>query len=180
MKKWISGLLFLSAVCAAMPALASGPFHVGFNVGMGLPRVPLAVYRPPVALTGGVFAMARINRRVGFQFTANSLHAFSMGNAGKENEDLKFNTHWMGADLMVQWRGFFRNESFFLLGYGRYDHEELLEGEERSVKTGGLSLAMVQWNDHGGWALRYELRWHLLFEPDSRPQILTLTLGFML
>ncbi|MCK5146006.1 hypothetical protein KAR48_04575 [bacterium] len=176
--------IYIFIFIAVLPVMAQPaafkPIHAGIMAGVGLPKVPLNVYRPPVAITANVFSFVRFNHRFALQLTANALHSFSLGTASGKNSELKFNTNWATADLMIQLRGFLLKESFVSIGYGYYQHEQLFDKKLHTLNTGGLTLGMTNWNYHTFWATRFELRWHLLFEPSTRPQIVTATFGIMI
>lgn len=154
--------------------------HAGIHGGMGLPKVSFALYRPPVAVTGGAFALLRPHRKWALQLSANALHTFSLGTSANVDRDLKFNTQWISADALIHLQGLWMKENFIVIGLGRYKHHQVIDNSEHEKTTSGLSLGLLNWQRRKKWTTRMAITWHLLFEPSERPQVLTITLGMML
>jgi len=155
-------------------------FHAGFQGGIALPKVSYALYRPPIGITGGVYAMMRPHKKWGLQFSVNALHTFSLGTAAQVDQDLEFNTLWAAVEACVHLQGFWTKENFLVIGVGSYKHHQILDNKENDLTTQGLSLGLMNWQRKKRFSTRISFRWHLLFEPSEKPQILTVTLGLMI
>lgn len=161
-------------------ASQSRRFHAIVTAGFGLPRIPYSHFRTPVSVLGGGALNCRLFGRLYVQGNANALYTFNMGTATGQDSDLKFNLEWASVDLLYHVRGVIKNNNHILAGVGRYHLTQLLETEEDDLMTTGLCLGLVNWRHWMRWSMVTEVRWHLLFEPSSNPQILTVTLGILL
>jgi hypothetical protein len=161
-------------------ASQSRRFHAIVTAGFGLPRIPYSHFRTPVSVLGGCALNCRLFGRLYVQGNAAALYTFDMGTATDQEGDLKFNLEWASVDFLYHVRGVIKSNNHVLAGVGRYHLTQRFGNEEDDLMTTGLCLGMVNWRHWTRWSMVTEIRWHLLFEPSSNPQILTVTLGIFL
>ena len=161
-------------------ASQSRRFHAIVTAGFGLPKIPYSHFRTPVSILGGGALNCRMFGRLYVQANAAALYTFNLGTATGNEGDLKFNLQWTSADLLYHVRGVIRTNNLILAGVGRYRLSQRFENEEDDINTTGLCLGLVNWRHWARWSMVTEVRWHLLFEPGSNPQVLTVTLGILL
>ena len=155
-------------------------FHASLSVGFGLPKVPFSHFRTPFSVLGGGAVNLRIIGRWHIQANGYGLHTFNLGTASGGDGELKFDVVWGSLDIFRQLRGVYRHSNFLLAGAGRYHLIQRFNDSRDDVNTMGICLGLVDWRHFKRWSMVTEIRWHLLFEPDPKPQILTVTLGILL
>lgn len=152
----------------------------GISAGVGLPKIPIAQFRAPISILGGGSMNIRFVRKMAFQVNGYGLYTFSLGTMTNRNEKLRFDLAWVSADLLRHIGGVITDESFVALGLGRYSLYRQYENDLDNLNTTGMNIAWISWSYHGKWNSALEIRWHLLFNPSDKPQIVTITFGLLL
>ncbi len=184
-KKWLLfvlyfGLMFLYKGDGFAQTGSMKTVRFGVSAGLGLPKIPIAQFRAPVSVTGGGSVNIRFVRKMALQINGFALHTFSLGTINNRNDRLCFNVEWASADLLRHIGGIISNESFVALGLGRYHIYRQYENDLDNLNTFGLSIGWIGWSYHSRWNSALEVRWHLLFNPSDKPQIVTITFGLLL
>ena len=154
--------------------------HAGFTGGIGFPNTQISNFRYPISVLGGCFVNFRLLRNYVVQFDGYGLYTFNLGTIDNQGGKLRFNMGWASVDLMRRLRMTADTESFITIGIGGYHLYQAQNEDEKSTTTVGMSLAMMGWSYKAQTSTVFELRWHILFNPDPKPQVLTLTFGLML
>ena len=165
--------------CSSGFAQTSGT-GIGMTAGFGLPKIPISRFRSPISIVGTGFLNYRPVQKVFLQVTGGALYTFSLGTMDSREGELKFNLIWGSLDAAYHLRGAIRNESFFLMGVGRYHLSQKFDEKETALNTIGINLGLVNWMHRGRFSAVIDIRWHLLFKPSPNPQVATLTLGIIL
>jgi hypothetical protein len=160
--------------------IQSKTFRFGISAGLGLPKIPIAQFRAPVSVLGGGMVNLRFMQKMALQINGYGLHTFSLGTINNRNDKLRFDVAWISADLQRHIGGIITNETFISLGLGQYMLSRQYENDVDDLNTIGLNVGWISWSYHGRWSSSLELRWHLLFNPSDKPQIVTITFGLLL
>lgn len=184
-KKWLLGGLCVWLVClfdsqAMAQDLSAKTIWFGFSAGLGLPKIPISQFRAPVSVLGGGSATVRFIRKMALQINGYGLYTFNLGTVTNRNDKLRFDLAWVSTDLLRYIGGIISNESFVALGLGQYSLYRQYENDQDILKTMGLNIGWINWSYHNRWNSTLEVRWHLLFHPSDKPQILTITFGLLL
>ena len=155
-------------------------FHTGISVGFGLPKMPYSHFRMPVSVEGGAALNFRFANKWLIQVDGYGLHTFNLGSASDLEGELRFDLAWVSFELMRSMRGFLRDENFIVAGIGRYHLSQQFDNDKDNLNTMGISLGVADWRHWQRWSMVSEIRWHLLFDPDPKPQVLTVTFGILL
>jgi hypothetical protein len=182
MTRILTGLsiMIMAASCGHAAYTADRPVHITPGWGIGYPQIPLSQFRPPIAVTGTLGIQWRIMNKWAISGSANALRTFSLGTITGEKARLKFDMIWGSLNLEYVISGDFHRESFLCAGSGLYQLHRQIDQETDQLKTPGISLAFVSHTVLIKYATAFRVTWHLLFRPNDRPQILTLTLGILL
>ncbi len=175
------GVLFLCLMISStiFAAMGEKPLDGGVRFGFGMPKTPYR-YRMPFSVTGGLVLNYHLNEKIKFQADANTLTTFNLGTVDGNDSDLKFNLNWIGLSGMVKMRGKFSVGSYLSLGMGYYQLNQQFDNNTDKLNTYGISLGISNDNAMRKIKTVMDLRWHLLFEPDPQPQLLTIMIGFLL
>lgn len=183
MKKWTLVILLLLS-----PALFGQGFYLleenkkiygGFTAGIGIPKLPTSNFRTPVSVYTGINAQSWLKGKIGVRASASALYTFSLGTSTKESGTLKFSLLYGNLDLMYRISQTRISESAFVAGLGRYSVNQQIHENKSDWATSGFSMGIVSWRQHRKLRSQFELRWHLLFEPESEIQFLTLGYGIL-
>lgn len=154
--------------------------NAGLAAGIGLPKIPLTHFRMPVSLTGKGFLDWQWHSRFGSHMDIGALTTFSLGTTDGRNGKLRFDLIWTTLNLTYRLRGDFRNTSHLVMGGGMYFLSQKFDDDTDSRKTPGLDIGLTNLRQGRGIAMYWGLRWHLLFNPDPKPQVAILTFGLLL
>ncbi|MBN2030077.1 hypothetical protein JW824_07500 [bacterium] len=152
----------------------------GISAGLGLPKIPIAQFRAPISVLGGGSVNIRFVRKMALQINGYGLHTFGLGTINNRNDQLRFDVVWVSADLLCHMGGIVSNESFVALGLGQYHLSRQYEDDRDNLNTIGLNIGWISWSYHTRWNSVLEIRWHLLFNPSDKPQVVTITFGLLL
>jgi len=86
---------------------------------------------------------------------------------------------WAGIDIGYSIRTSPMNRSSIIAGIGLYSLSQLWNDTEENVQTAGMSLGLSNMRYKFRHGTLFEIKWHLLFEPDPMPQVLTVTIGYV-
>ncbi len=175
------GVLFLCLVMASTLSAAIGekPLDSGVQFGFGMPKTPYR-YRMPFSVTCGLLLNYHLSEKIKFQADANTLTTFNLGTVDGNDSDLKFNLNWIGFSGMYKVRGKFSAGSYISLGMGYYQLNQQFDNNTDKLNTYGISLGISNGNALRKIKTVMDIKWHLLFEPGPQPQLLTITIGFLL
>jgi hypothetical protein len=174
-----TGLLMIFALAGrAMPQ--SGRVGAGFAAGLGLPRIPIARFRSPVSIAGGVFMPVRLHQKLLMQGSGFGLYTFDLGTVDSQSGTLKFNLYGAAVDVGYNIRGAMRNETFIIAGAGLYRLSQQFDDIHDNVSTAGICFGLLNWLHRGRMSMIVDIRWHLLFNPSPNPQLATILLGIKL
>ncbi len=184
-KKWLLVGLFIGLILVCnenglSQTQSMKTIRFGISAGLGLPKIPIAQFRAPISVLGGGSVNIRFVRKMAFQINGYGLHTFSLGTINNRDDQLRFNVVWASADLFRHIGGIISNESFVALGLGQYHLSRQYEDDVDKLNTIGLNIGWISWSYHTRWNSILEVRWHLLFNPSDKPQIVTITFGFLL
>lgn len=155
-------------------------FHVTLSGGFGLPKINYSDFRTPVSILGGAGLNLRVLQNWSIQADGYALKTYSLGTGSGRDLDIKFNLMWGSFAILRHLRGVYQHENFILAGIGRYHLNQVFTERKDELNTMGASLGMVDWRHWQRWSMVTEIRWHILFEPDPKPQVLTITIGILL
>jgi len=155
------------------------PIKFGFQIGVGLPKVPFAIYHPPVGISASINLNLKLNKKFVFQVNANGLHAFNLGTVTSKKSSFNFDLLWFGTDIMFNMRQSLFSRQFIVVGAGRYKLNQLIDTSSDNLITSGINLGFIQWSHHEQWTTTIDMRWHLLFEPSPKAQVLIITIGML-
>jgi len=184
-KKWFMIGLCLFSVFVLYESILSQniqmkPFHVSFSGGLGLPKIPFAQFRAPVSVVGGASVNLRFVRKMALQINGFGLRTFNFGTINNRDDRLRFDLAWASVDLLRHISGVISSESFIVFGLGRYHLSQQYEDDQDILSTTGLNIGWINWVYHNRWNSVLEIRWHLLFNPSTHPQVATITFGLLL
>lgn len=155
-------------------------FTPGFNFGIGIPKIPISHYRTPIAICGGIVTYFGITSRFAFQVSANGLYTFNLGSVIQGNNKLKFNLFWGDICFDYKLKFSLNTDSYISPGIGYYNLFQQFDDAKDDLTTFGLTVGLLT-NNYGRKNItQFEIRWHLLFHPESKPQVLTIKFGFLL
>ena len=154
--------------------------HAGPQIGFGLPKIPFSEFRAPISVLGGGFVYCHLFHRFGIEASGYGLYTFNLGSPSGRTSELKFNLTWGSVDILYNVRRRLNNRSFIFAGLGQYYLDQQMNEDIENLTTTGLCLGIANWRYGKKIRLVNEIRWHLLFHPDPKPQILTVTLGLLL
>lgn len=179
--QWITVIIMVISIQANgnCRSYRNRSFHSGVSLGLGLPKIPLSYYRSPISIMGGGMINIRIIRKVALQCNGYGLKTFSLGTVSNQKDRLRFDMVWGSLDILAHLRGVIQNEQFLLVGIGTYSLFQRFNKTDESVTTLGTCLGVS--NIHYGVKMKtfFELRWHLLYNLDPKPQVLTVTYGLL-
>ena len=175
----IAVLLFIT-VSSQAQNYNTKPVRFGASVGFGLPKIEISHFRTPVSLLGGVMLRVHLFGRFGIQVNGYGLYTISLGSVTEDKGKLRFNVSWVSSDLVYQLRGGLHRESFLSAGGGYYKLHQQFDQRIENYKTPGIGIGLLTCYHRRRLGTMLELRWHLLFEPKSNPQILTITYGILI
>ncbi len=155
-------------------------FHATLSGGFGLPKINYSDFRTPVSLLGGAGINLRVLNKWSLQADAYALTTYSLGTGSGRDLDIKFNLMWGSFAILRHLRGVYEHENFVLVSVGRYHISQTIAEREDDLNSMGISLGMVDWRHWERWSMVTEIRWHMLFEPTPKPQVLTITVGILL
>ena len=173
-------LILLTAVQLRAFRTTNRTIRPSLGVGIGYPKISLSQFRPPISVAGNTGIHWSVTNKWALEATGYGLKTFSLGTVTDQKATLKFDAWWVGLDLQYQLLGDFNNTNYLCAGLGRYHLYRRLDTEIDRLYTPGLCLGYVSHLSHLKRSSVIEVRWHLLFEPDDQPQILTLTFGILL
>ena len=154
--------------------------HAALSAGLGIPKIPFSNFRTPVSILGGASVNLRLMRRIAVQLKGNGLYTFSLGTGNGQDGEFRFNLLYGTLDLMYRVRGNIRQEFFVSAGLGQYSLDMQVNDNIADQTTSGFTIALTSWTFRKKLGTEFELRWHVLFEPGSDIQILTLMFGLIL
>jgi len=178
----VSVIVLLAAGNSVLLSQESKPsiFSAGLYAGIGLPKVSYSVYRPPFSLTAGLHVFLKTSGRTAVRACVNYLYTIDLGTITDDEYDLAFTAAWVSAEAMYMLRGRMFDQSFVSLGVAKYSLMRDLQGTKSETAPAGVNLGLFQINHRGKWNSTVDVRWHLLFNPDSNSQMLTITFGWAL
>ena len=180
-KKWLLlCLVLIICVNGSAQSIDMKTCRLGISAGLGLPKIPFAQFRAPVSILGGGSVNIRFVRKMALQINGYGLYTFSLGTINNRDDKLRFDLVWVSADLFRHIGGFIANESYVALGLGHYSLFRQYEDDIDNLNTTGLNIGWISWSSHNKWNSTLEIRWHLLFKPSDKPQIVTITFGLLL
>lgn len=153
--------------------------HLGLGGGFGLPKISYSQYRTPISFLVNGSLPVQVKSPVWVQATGGALTTIHMGTVNDSDDDMRFNLTWAGLEGMYRLRYDFHADAFVTAGLGYYHLSQLYDGNEDILNTTGFTLALVNWSFGPKWNSTLEIRWHLLFEPEENPQVLTITFGVL-
>lgn len=167
--------------CYSIPyQLKNNNITVGINIGIGLPKIPISHYRTPFSICGGIFTYFGITPRFALQVSGNGLYTFNLGSVLKDKSTLKFNLIWSDVCLDYKMKFSMNTETYLSSGIGFYKLFQQFDDDKDKVKTTGFTVGIITNSLHRKNIIQFEIRWHLLFKPEPKPQVLTVKIGFLL
>jgi len=154
--------------------------HTNLSLGIAYPQIPLSQFRPPIGITGSAGMQWRLHNKWALHSAVNGLKTFSFGTVTGAKATLKFDVIWISLNMQYVVSNNFESVNFFAFGTGWYRLNRQLDRDIDENSTPGLSLGFVNNTVHRKHSSILELRWHLLFQPDDNPQVLTITYGILL
>ena len=154
-------------------------FSPGINFGIGLPKVPIGRYHTPVAICGGILTYVHITHRIAIQASGNALYTFNLGSVLKKTSKLRFNLIWGNVCFNYKVKKAVNKESYFSPGIGYYSLFQQFDYDKNDLTTSGFNLGIVTHTYRKNIISQFEIRWHLLFNPEPKPQVLTVKFGFL-
>ncbi|MCD6115500.1 hypothetical protein J7K93_00655 [bacterium] len=151
------------------------------HVGIGLPKIPVnrISRRTPFSFTAGAELTIPILRRNIIQVHSDGLYTIDLGSAiSGTNKDFKFNLLWAGIDFGYSVRNNPINRSSVMAGISRYYLSQVWEDSRDNLSTFGMCLGLSYLNKGIKHNTVFEIRWHLLFNPNPMPQVLTVVFGY--
>lgn len=183
-KKYASAILvsmiFLSAARLHAIRPDDKAVYTHLSAGLAYPQIPLSQFRPPIGATGSLGLHYRVHDPWWIHASANGLKTFSLGTITNEKAELKFDALWLSLDAYHTLSRDFHRIHLISAGMGWYKLNRQLDRDVDNVKTAGINLAFVRQSFRGKLGSVFEIRWHLLFQPDDNPQILTVTFGILI
>lgn len=158
----------------------SKDWNGGIYAGIGLPKMPLSLFRNPVSISGGGFVNYRIRPSILLQLDGAGLYTFNMGTVDNSDGTLRYNLVWTSFAVMKRIHGPGRNETFISVGVGGYKLHQQFNEKKDNISSGGVNIGLVNWSFLRRIGLVTEFRWHLLFETDPNPQVLVIHFGLLL
>lgn len=155
-------------------------FRPGINFGIGLPKVPLGRYHTPISICGGLVIYFKITHRIAFHTSGNGLYTFNLGSVLQDDSRLKFNLIWSNICLDYKIKTSMNAETYVSPGFGYYSLYQQFENDTDNLATSGFNLGIVTNTFKRNHISQFEIRWHLLFNPQPKPQVLTVNFGFLL
>jgi hypothetical protein len=155
-------------------------FHAGLTAGIGLPKVPLSLFRTPVSVLGTGFVNYRIIKKVVLQVDGNGLTTMDLGTVNNRKAELKFDMLWASLNMMIHLSGIYKRESLLLFGMGKYHLSQRYDNDSDDLNTLGINIGFSNWRKNRRWTSVFEIKWHLLFQPSPNPQVFTFVFGIML
>jgi hypothetical protein len=151
----------------------------GLTAGLGIPKIPPSRYRTPVSILGGGFIYFPAVGKFGIQVNGYGLTTFNLGTAHGSGGKLSFDLIWGSGDITYKLIDNIIRQTMLLIGSGYYYLRQQINEDETINKTLGLCLGLTNRHQHKKWSSIFEIRWHLLFQPDPDPQVLTMTFGII-
>lgn len=171
--------IFLLLIFINSFSFAEQKFEACISTGFGLPKIPVSQYRPPVSLLAGMDMSALLSNKIGLQAGAYALKTFSLGTVNDAPDLLIFDVYWASLALMYQLRGMMEDDrTALLIGGGYYNIDQRFKIRRDKLSTPGFNLGLSHVTRHKKYTGKFEIRWHLLFEPGDNPQWATVTYGF--
>jgi len=154
-------------------------FTPGLNIGIGLPKIPISHYRTPISVCGGVVTYFGITNKLALNINGNALYTFNLGSVLKGKSNLKFNLIWGNVCLDYKLKASLHSGSYVSSGIGYYNLYQEFDDDKDKVNTAGFTIGVIT-NKIGRKTIsQFEVRWHLLFKPQPKPQVLTVKFGFL-
>jgi len=154
-------------------------FNPGINIGIGLPKIPISHYRTPVSVCGGIVTYVGIASRFAFNVSGNALYTLNLGSVLEGKSTLKFNMIWANVCLDYTLKASMHSESHVSSGIGYYNLFQQFDDDKDTVNTAGFTVGIITNRIGRKTISQFEVRWHLLFEPEPNPQVLTVKFGFV-
>ncbi len=170
-------LFFLPALL--LSEVPENMFGTGFHIGFGMPKTPYK-YRNPISLTGGLNLHKSIAKRFMLQVNGNALTTFHLGTVNNTDGDLTFDLLWGSVNALYKVSGRFTVNSYIGVGGGLYRLYQKYDNDVTNTDTYGINLGLCSFRPYSRVKTFFDMRWHLIFEPDPMPQLLTVTFGFLL
>jgi hypothetical protein len=184
MSSIIKKISILSAILLSTQAGAFQPtehsVRPSLAFGIGYPKIPLSQFRPPISVVSNAGIHWSPLNKWALEISGYGLKTYSLGTINGQDAALKFNAWWVGADVQYQLRGGFNSNNYVCMGLGRYHLNRVLDESKDNLTTSGFCLGYITHFSHIKHSSVLEVRWHLLFEPDDQPQVLTMTFGVLL
>lgn len=181
-RKCLIGICALSIFFLPGRGLSNSPIqktYLGVSIGFGLPKIPISRFRTPISVLGGGFLNYRLGTNMALQLNGYGLYTFSLGTVNAQSGELRFNLLWASMDLQRRLRGVIDEGSFLMAGVGGYRLSQQYDNDEDILNTMGLSIGLSQWKRLRRVTSIFEIRWHLLFHPSPKPQVVTVNFGIM-
>jgi len=158
----------------------SGQIRPSIYAGIGLPKIPVNQIsgRSPFSFTGGAEITIPIFRKNIIQIHGNGLYSIDLGSAIDAHKDFKFNLLWAGIDFGYSVRNNPMNRSSVIAGISRYALSQIWEDDKDDLSTFGMSFGLSNLKMGIKHSTIFEIRWHLLFNPNPMPQVLTIIFGY--
>ncbi|MFO7890150.1 MAG: hypothetical protein R6V04_07400 [bacterium] len=147
---------------------------------MGFPKIPISHYRAPISVSGGIVTYVIITNKTAFHISGNGLYTFNVGSVIKSKNKLRFNLICSTLCFDYKLKFSMNTESYLSSGIGYYNLFQQFDDDKDKLNTAGFNLGVTT-NTLGKKVItQFDIRWHLLFNPEPKPQVLTVNIGFLL
>lgn len=188
MKKSISMLLIilfvvglrLSSCYSMLPQSSKNIFTPAISMGIGFPKIPISHFRAPISVCGGLSTYFNLTNKIIFHLSGNGLYTFNLGSVTKGKSTLKFNLIWGNVCFDYKLKFSMNTVSYLSPGIGYYNLSQQFDEDQYKLNTTGFNIGIITNTLGKKMITQYEIRWHLLFNPEPKPQVLTLKIGFLL
>lgn len=159
---------------------ADNRLTAGIIAGIGFPRIPLSHHHTPFSITGGLFTNYNISSKFALNLSCNGLYTFNLGSVFDKKSELKFNLFWISASINYKIKDTFSHKTFISAGLGGYNLFQQFDQDSDRLKTKGINIGIITYNQQKEFNYLVEIKWHLLFKPDPNPQVLNIRFGLFL
>jgi hypothetical protein len=153
--------------------------QIGAGAGIGFPQIPLSRFRTPVSVLGTASLRVRPFGRYFLKTEASALTSFKTGTVNGRDGTMRYNLQYATVAAGREFKRHREASVILFLGAGRYRVDRQIDQTVEDRETGGVNAGFEFLNDRPSFDTFFTLNWHLLFEPGSNSQLLTLTFGFL-
>jgi hypothetical protein len=172
-------------LCMGIPSVhafsrADFPLHIDCLIGLAYPQIPLSEFRPPIGITGQIRLVLQLHPKWMVAAGFHGMKTYSLGTVTGRDIPFKFNMTWGSLSIDYRMGGDFGKLNYISAGPGLYSLNRRFDFQKDHVDTPGLHIGYVNRSPHPKFGTVFDIRWHVLFEPNDNPQVLTMTFGIIL